>query len=168
MTTVPLYPIFRTRPKTSRVPDVTAKLASIKFRPSSDPSPLSDGLLRVESSSFMNAVLASEYSPNMAATCFVLTQKSANSISRWDAFLSHRTKQFFIKAPFASSHISKQNVMFLLDLAEQFKAREARVCVSRAEPNRDTLISELISLGFDLLSPRSQPIVEFDVLQFRF
>jgi hypothetical protein len=116
----------------------------------------------------MNSVLTAEHSSDLAVTSFVLTQKTSGSVSRWTAFLFHSTNQFFIKAPFSSNLASKRSLLILLDLAEKLGASEARVCVSRAERNRDALIAELISLGFELLSPRSQPKMEFDILRFDF
>jgi len=118
--------------------------------------------MRVESSSFVDAVLTAQLSTSLDVTSFVLTQSG----EKLTAFLVHSSYQLFIKSP--EAELSKSSLLTLLELAEELGVQEVFVCIPSASENCDLLVSEFVSLDFELLSPRSQPTTEFVVLRFDF
>jgi len=123
--------------------------------------------MRVESSSFVDAVLTAQLSTSLEVTSFVLTQSGSNTFEKWSAFLVHSSNQLFIKAPDAAA-LSKSSLLTLLELAEEIGSQEVFVCIPSTSSNCDSLIGEFVSMDFELLSPRSQPSTEFVVLRFDF
>jgi len=166
MTSVRLCHTFRTLAVQSGVPDVRSQLASIGFRRSSDSGPLSDAIMHVESSSFVDSVLNSQHS-DLEISSFVLTSDKSGNISRWSAFYLHSSNQFFIKPPMRVP-LCKQSLLSLLDLAEQLQAAEVFVCLPCASPTCDALVAEFVSMDFHMLTTRSQLNPEYVVLRFDF
>lgn len=123
-------------------------------------------MTRVESSSFAESVLSSQLS-SLEVTNFVLTQSASNSAENWNAFMLHSSNQFFVKVPDVKQ-LSKSSLLTLLGLVEELGVHEVFVCVPATSVNCDYLVSEFVSLDFELVSPRSQPIPGFVVLRFDF
>jgi len=146
----------------SGIPDVRQKLATIGFRQSSERGPLSNALMRVESS-LVSSVFTAEHSDALETTYFVLTQGTA----RWTAFLFQGTNQFFIQAP-ALKMLNKESLLMLLDLAEELGVVDAFVCVSRTGPDCEKLVAEFLNLDFVMVSPISELSNEFILLRFQF
>jgi len=151
----------------SGAPDTRSKLKLAGFRQCSVKGPLSEALMRVESSSFIKDVFATPHSEMLNTTFFVVTRTTSTHISRWTALLLHSTNQFFIKAPPLTDSFEETLVM-MLDLAEELRATDAFLCVPVGATDCEDIVSELLRLDFTLVSPCKGVSSEFEVLRFQF
>jgi N-acetylglutamate synthase-like GNAT family acetyltransferase len=77
------------------------------------------------------------------------------------------SKQLFLTSQ-SPLPLCKISLVAILDLAEQLGVSEAFVCITRETAETAEMTSEFTSMGFKILSPRSQPMAKFVVLRFDF
>jgi len=75
------------------------------------------------------------------------------TVAHWNAFMTHKDQHFYIEAPSIMSPPSKESLVALLEMAEDFGCKSAFVCVEKSNPKLSELIRVFLYLGFHMMDP---------------